>query len=213
MNRNWSQLPTWNPLPLHFMSWPTLKQKNPALHRRRALEAQQNAIALLHAITSEHTEESSVSVVLPMDSEKGCIERQLQKSLEGGGWRSSSFCRKLWAAGNYELWYTNGLFFLHPHTQGLHKFTNLYGWQGFSSLTSDFEFIENNRNIAMEFGVCWLRPIVHREWLSEGDGWACKRKCASNVDYYEVIGLEAIDQNEKSILNGKIMQHAGKGKD
>ena len=42
---------------------------------------------------------------------------------------------------------------------------------------------------------------------------ACKGKCASNVDYYEVIGLGAIDQNEKSILNGKIMQHAAKGKD
>lgn len=35
----------------------------------------------------------------------------------------------------------------------------------------------------------------------------------SNVDYYEVIRLGAIDQNEKSILNGKIMQHAAKGKD
>lgn len=56
-------------LPLHFMSGPTLWQKNPAL------EAQQNAIALLHTITSKLTEESSVSVVLPMDSEKGYEER------------------------------------------------------------------------------------------------------------------------------------------
>lgn len=71
----------------------------------------------------------------------------------------------------------------------------------------------NNGNIAAEFGTCWLRPILYRERLSEGDGWACKGKCASNVDYYEVIGLGAIDQNDKSILNGNIMQHVAKGKD
>lgn len=54
---------------------------------------------------------------------------------------------------------------------------------------------------------------MHREWLSEGDDWACKEKYISNVDDYEVIELGAIDQNKKSILNEKIMQHLAKGKD
>lgn len=54
---------------------------------------------------------------------------------------------------------------------------------------------------------------MHREWLSEGDDWACKEKYISNVDGYEVIELGAIDQNKKTILNGKIMQHSAKGKD
>lgn len=136
-------------------------------------------------------------------------------------------CKSLWrggkkrvaaSSGNYELWYRNALeqvLFPSPPTYPRSAWiqcTNLYGWQGFSSLASGFKFIANG-NIATEFCVCWLRPIMPREWLSEGDGWACKGKCASNVDYCEVIGLGAIDQNEKSILNGKIMQHAAKGKD
>lgn len=54
---------------------------------------------------------------------------------------------------------------------------------------------------------------MHREWLSEGDDWACKEKYISNVDDYEVIELGAIDQNKKSILNEKNMQHLAKGKD
>lgn len=99
-----------------------------------------------------------------------------------------------------------------PRSAGIH-FTNLCCWLGVSSSASAFKPILNNGNIATESSVCWLRPIVHREWLSGRDGWACKRKCASNVDCYEVMGLGAIDQSEKSILNGKIMQHAAKGKD
>ena len=105
------------------MSGPTLWQKNPALLGRRALEAQQNAIALLHTITSKHTEESSVSVVLPMDSENGYEERQLQKPLERGK-KELQLLQDIMSY-DIEMPWNKCSSPLHPHTQGLHEFSAL----------------------------------------------------------------------------------------
>lgn len=101
------------------MSGPTLWQKNPVLLRWRALEAQQNAIALLHTISSKHTEESSVSVILPMHSEKGYEERQLQKPLERGKKELQLFQEI--TSYDIEMPWNKCSFPLHPRTQGLHE--------------------------------------------------------------------------------------------
>lgn len=48
--------------------------------------AQQSAAALPCTIASENAENTSVSLALPMDSKKGCIDRQPQKPQDWGGW-------------------------------------------------------------------------------------------------------------------------------
>lgn len=59
-----------------------------------------------------------------------------------------------------------------------------------------------------------LAQASHAQGMTFWGRWlACKEKYISNVDDYEVIELGAIDQNKKSILNEKNMQHLAKGKD
>lgn len=191
-----------------------LHQPGAALHRWRTLEAQQNSIALPCTVPGRIQETPLFHWLSLCIQNRECTDRQNPRDWWGAG--NKRVVELLPEITNSDTEMPRNKVFFPPPTcprsAGIH-FTNLCCWLGVSSSASAFKPILNNGNIATESSVCWLRPIVHREWLSGRDGWACKRKCASNVDCYEVMGLGAIDQSEKSILNGKIMQHAAKGKD
>lgn len=203
MDRTCCHLPAWNPLPPGFIS-------SPAWSCTPQVENSWGT-AKCHSNIQGECRKHLCFIGSPSGLQKGMYRQAAAKAsgmLGGQGIKKLQLLPEI-TNSDTEMPRNKVLFPppTFPYSAGIH-FTNLCCWLGVSSLASAFRFPLNNGNIATESSECWLR-----EWLSERDGWACKRKCASNADCYEVMGLGAIDQSEKSILNGKIMQHASKGKD